>query len=493
MTSTGDAASKRGSSLTTTATETSPLLVVSSANDSFLDNNPPVDEEHLASRGQATVLQTILNLMKTCMGTGTLALAFACQQGGMVLFVVGLLAIAAWNVFSIYRLVQCKHYLPEQMINTTGTSRHDDGNRPHYSDEDDDEEQECVSRSTHQQQPSLQQARPHPPRGTSTLGRVAWFAFGDAGLQALDVMLVILLLGIIVAYVSAVVSFVGDTPFSVGISFDAVLMGILMATIALVPDIGYLSGASAIGLAVLMSALVVIAGYGVFGAKPEHSGEDPSMTVWPESLNGVSHWFGIVVFGYGVVPLTYNLQESMRHQDHFMGATVLSHVGVAVIYVVLGVGLYALFPYLTADVLHEIPDEGILPILTRLGLTWTIVATAPLLIVPCAELLEGKFDLAHTALHRTAVRFSVVGVSVIVAVLLPGFVQVLSFVGCFCVATISFIMPPLLHLRLVYLAHIDKETTTRRVHKMSEVVIDALLLFLGIIATVISSICTLLS
>ena len=233
------------------------------------------------------------------------------------------------------------------------------------------------------------------------------------------------------------------------------------------------------------------------------------INVWPQSLTGISHWFGICVFGYGIVPLTYNLQESMKEPHRFVGASALSLLGVAVAYIVLGVGLYALCPHLTADVLAEIPNAGLLPTLTRLAMTGTVVATAPLLIVPCAELLEGKFDVGH---HRTAVRFALAGLSVGVAVLLPGFVQVLSFVGCFCVATVSFIMPPLLHLRLLMRAHYDsgdcgKGTTStftaaastgtnqRRLllNVRTQLWVDVALLACGIIATVISSICTLRS
>lgn len=504
-------------------TETSPLLVVSSANDSFLDNvdmvDPDVDEQQRrdqqhGQRGQATVGQTILNLMKTCMGTGTLALAFACQQGGLVVFVVGLLALAAWNLLAVHLLVQCLSHIPAVATAADPSSSSSSILQSQVSDDDDEkirpDGQEIraanSSSSTIDRQRSAS-ATSSPPRGTSTLGRVAWYAFSDAGLQALDVMMVILLLGIIVAYVSAVVSFIGDTPLSLGVGVDAVLTGLVMACLSLVPDMGYLSGASATGLVVLLSAFVVIAGYGAFGTKevqqPEEDtagGSPPPMTLWPQSLNGVSHWFGICVFGYGIVPLTYNLQESMKRPHHFVGASALSLFGVALIYILLGVGLYALFPNLTADVLSEIPDRGLLPIMTRLAMVGTIVATAPLLVVPCAELLEGKFDWAHTAEHRTVVRFAVVGASVVVAVLLPSFVQVLSFVGCFCVATVSFIMPPLLHLRLICREHQQQETqhdkdiaTPRRILSMRQVGMDVALLSWGIIATVISSICTLRS
>jgi amino acid permease len=479
----------------TTPTEASPLLVFDTTNDadSFLHDAAAAAA---TATGQASVWQTIMNLMKTCMGTGCLALAFACQQSGVVLYVAGLLAIAAWNIFCIHRLVQCLAYIPEQHqhhpIVGERRGREHATTKLYYLSEDEEAEN-----SEDETAEGFLLAQQHPPRGTSTFGKVAWYAFGSVGLQVFDIIFVLLLLGIIIAYVAGVISFVGDTPFSVNRIADAVVTGCIMGTMALVPDMGYLSGASAKGLTVLLLAFMVIAAFGFLGSD-DTGGIDamqtvaPSMKLWPRSLSGVSHWFGIVVFGYGVVPLTYNFQESMKEPDKMVGATAGALAGVAVSYIFMGLGLYALFPDLTSDVLHELPATGILPVLTRLAMSWTILVTAPLLIVPCAELLEGKLDFTHRMpLHRAIVRFSVVGVCVIVAVVLPGFVQVLSFVGCFCVALVGFCLPPMLHLRLVYLATKQTSASPRIVPNKTDVILDVLFLAWGVVATIVSTICTL--
>jgi amino acid permease len=470
-------------------TESSPLIVT---------NRSVSLHEAASTTGQASVWQTVVNLMKTCMGSGCLALAFACQQGGVVLFSTGLVAIAAWNAVCVLRLVHCLAYIPERHYHhpfPEERGREHATTKLYFSD--DEEAEQCDTEEESGEEVEFIHAA-HPPRGTSTLGRVAWHAFGDLGLQVLDIMFVVLLLGIIVAYIAAVITFVGDTPFTMNRIADAVVTGGIMGTVSLVPDMGYLSGASAIGLTVLLSAFTVIAGYGLFGRAD--SGEWDGMSgkgqtyftsleVWPRSLSGVSHWFGIVVFGYGVVPLTYNFRESMKEPDKIVGATVGALAGVVVLYSFMGLGIYVLFPNLTADVLHELPATGVLPVLTRLAMAWTLLASAPLIIVPCAELLEGKLDVTHRMpRHRAAVRFSVVAVCVVVAVLLPGFVQVLSFVGCFCVALVGFCLPPTLHLRLVYLANVH---ATRRIPNKIDVMLDVILLAWGIFVTIVSTICTL--
>jgi amino acid permease len=438
-----------------------------------VDNLNDDDDDKLA--GRTSFAQTVVNLMKTCMGTGCLALAFCAQQGGIVVFCGGLLVIAAWNVFAVQRLIQCLEYLPPQALRMTA-----DATRI-VSDESLDttrggswEQQEQSNEGTMNGTTATRihcGQEPLPPAGTSTLGIVAWYAFGPTGLQVLDAMMVILLIGIITAYLAAVVSFMADTPFTVGPLFDAVFTAVVMATISLVPNIGFLSHASAVGLLVLLGAFLVIAGYGV--ATNNSAATAPiSLAVWPESLAGVSQWFGCVVFGFGVAPLTYNFRSSMREPARMVPATAWALFAVAAAYIIAGVGLYALYPHISGELLHELPRSGALPVLTRLAMVAVVWMTAPLLIVPCGQLLEGKWQTDN----RAAVRFGICGVAVMFAVALPSFVQVLSFVGCACVGMVSFCMPPLLHLRL------SSRSADRKTMK-----VDGIMLAWGLIATLIST------
>ena len=386
----------------------------------------------LVGRKGASVTETILNLSKTCMGTGCLGLAYACSEGGLVVYILGLIGIGAWNVVAVQRLCRCLEFLPDM-----GTSRSP------------------------------------PPVGTAKLGTVAWYAFGRNGLQALDVMMIILLFGIIVAYVSAVVAFLGDTPFSINRWIDSIMAALVMSSIAMVPDVGHLSGGSAVGLGILAVTFLVIAGY---GAASYHESSS-SLVVWPASAAGLSHFFGICVFGFGVVPLTYNFRDSMREPNQMVPATAIALSSVAVAYIVVGLGLYACYPDIEGDVLHELPS-GILPVLTRLAMSVVVFMTAPLLIVPCGELLEGKFGLSQS----TLVRYGIGLVGAAIAVLLPSFVQVLALVGSACVGLVSFCLPPLLHWKLS--SH--QASTTR-----SQIFFDVILFVWGVMATVLSTVISL--
>jgi hypothetical protein len=245
-----------------------------------------------------------------------------------------------------------------------------------------------------------------------------------------------------------------------------------------VPDLGYLTKTSAAGLSVLAFAMLIITFYGL----EDYSSETAVALQWMprNGLTGMSHWFGCVVFGFGIVPLTFNFRESMAEPKEISRATLFALLLVAAAYIVTGVGLLILYPNIQADVLSQIPTEGILPTVTRLAMVVVVIATAPLLIVPCAELLEGKINPSQTNKRRIqiVVRFSICFLTVAISVGVPGFVNVLTFVGCFCVALVSFCIPPFLYLVLLL-----REGKT----PIKGLWVDVLMLAWGLAATGIST------
>lgn len=416
--------------MTTSKSERSPLL---------LQQTSSFDEAPLA-----TNTQTALNLMKTCMGTGCLALPFACQQGGIVLFAAGLFAVGAWNVYSVQRLVRCLSYLPKapQLSEYTGNNN---------------------------EERSLQS----PPEGIAVMSQVAWMAFGPTGVEVLDAVMMILFFGVITAYYCAVLTFLGDTPFSLGRLGDGLLTWVILTLLSLVPHVGALKHASALGLIVLLLTFGVIFSYGLLSSTK--TTEASSLNWFPLSVDGLGQWFGVVVFGFGIVPMTYNYRTSMQRPTDIVPVTRHAMFWTASVYLFTGWGLYALFPALQGDVLSELPQHGVLPIATRLAMVGVVLLTAPFLIVPCAELLEGKWQ----QLGRVSTRLSICGISCALAILFPHFVQALSLVGSTCVAVVSFCVPALLHWRLV-------SERSGPEHQL-EAKIDLFMFGLGVTLTLIST------
>lgn len=458
--------------------------------DDFDDDEPIAQHQfHAASGGAATVVETMTNLAKTCMGTGCLALPYAAKQGGILLTTVGMLAIAIWNVVASHRLSSCWDLLVAA-----------------------NKQQQDVATT---EQPREQQRRlslidlstlPPPPRGTATLGKVAWYALGPTGLFVLDTLTVLLLLGIIIAYNDAIRVFLKGTPLTTHSDvLDAVMVALLIAPLSVVPDMGYLTKTSAAGLTVLAITLLVVAGYGLFHPQ-EHDVSSTSDSIqWlpQDGLAGASQWFGCCVFGFGVVPLTFNFRESMAEPTKHSQATLAALLLVAIAYIAIALGLLVLYPNIQGDILSELPDHGLVPVVTRLAMVIVVMATAPLLIVPCGEILEGKLVSDHHSPHHNhrrlqiLVRFGICFVTVAISVGIPEFVRVLTFVGCFCVAFVSFCVPPYLHLVLTWRQLLASSTGSGQSVGLEWAAlvsshwrllfVDALLLVWGLAATGIST------
>jgi amino acid permease len=471
-----------------------------------------------------------------------------------------MLVVAAWNVSCTGRLVRCLDHLPPPRppraqaaagergggtaaTNTNATTddepQQEGDRRQHHDDNDRCEEEAAAAEDEGNEaketcfpdKDDIDDDRdrctsPNPPPGTSTLGRVGYAAFGIRGLQTLDLLMVLLLLGIVISYVCAAVSFLRDAaaPFrsntiNLLVASDeteatwlasspspsssppswapAAAVAFAMWTMSLVPNVGYLSKMSAVGLLVLLLTFAVIAVYGAVGSDGPAFAAIP---LFPSSVEGMCRWYGIVVYSMGTVPLTYNFRESLKHRHQIMDATRLALGSVAVSYLVLGFGTLVIFPDLEGDILHELPGITsavhpssansssyqavsspvalwrpcelviIIPLLARIAMVSVVIMTAPLLIVPCGELVEGKLfhrrqqlgggpshhhqqqsNSNHHHNHLMCIgvtRGIICLVSAAAAIAFPSFVQVLAIVGSACVGTVSFVVPPLFHYRL---------------------------------------------
>lgn len=447
------------------------------------------DDHTFLHRGSASVWETILNEANTCMGTGCLALPYAARLGGVLLHVTGIVGIAMWNVYSVHRLCQCLYLLPKGAVlfdeetdvehskvvakSDSTLSTQEEGDCPALELSPSHERSECHHRISsddpfpqyeatpnpkHDSSQTQQQSKtpPPPPRGTSTYSRVAWYAFGSGGLFALDILMISLFIGVVVAFVNAIRGFLRDTPFTTGNDvLDAICIAFVLGPMSTAKDMGYLARLSATGIFALCFSFGVISLYGLWAIDDTTSVSSVKFNWFPENgMNGVSTWFGSTVFGYGVAPLTYNFLESMAQPTRMVQASTVALMIVAVVYVFMGVGIYSLFRGVDGDILRILPSEGWLPTLTRLSMAVVVSATAPLLIVPCGQLVEGKILKSSAVANevpysiRATVRIGIALLCVAISVLVPGFVSVLSLVGCASVGTVGFVMPPALFLKL---------------------------------------------
>jgi amino acid permease len=92
-------------------------------------------------------------------------------------------------------------------------------------------------------------------------------------------------------------------------------------------------------------------------------------------------------------------------------------------------------------------------------------------------MIEGKLAIKNCDLVtvRVLIRVLLCGICTFLAGFVPGFVHVISFVGCFCVSILGFVLPPLLRLKLT------------KARSQSESYASICLLFVGAATTVVTS------
>jgi len=442
-----------------------------------------------AQKGTASAINVGINLAKTAAGTGILALPYACKHGGLLLFVSGMFLISTWNVYCMNQLCDALEYLIRLSENSAEAVDHSLLELEKKSFD--------VLRCCKNDRIKL---RDLPPEGTSTFSKLGWYALGDFGRWSIELMMLMLLLFINIAFEVAILSFLEATPFTTGDKLrDGILFGFLLVPFCIVDDMSALSKLSRFGLVILGFAMSVVAWYGCNGYGDETNGvteaninkfdeNTNSFNLYPlNGIEGVSKWFGCVVFSFGVVPLTFNFRESMAEPEKLPKIAMISMTTVGVFYIVVGIYFLYLFPNIEDDLLAELPSTGFLAIVTRLAMIIVVMASTPLLIVPCAEIIEGKLlktESSHGIRSRKGmivIRTSILLGTVSVAAKLPGFVSVLAFVGCFAVSMVSFVLPPALHWFLVGQGFHDG-SDGRMYTSLSR-----LMLLLGLVTTIITT------
>lgn len=114
-------------------------------------------------------------------------------------------------------------------------------------------------------------------------------------------------------------------------------------------------------------------------------------------------------------------------------------IGLAIVYVgyiAASNGILVLFSpshQFEGDVLQAMPDTWV-SLMVRLLMTFMIALTAPLIVVPCGELIEGKLGIGETQKSlQVLVRVVFCIICILISEFVPGFVHIVSLSFAICV------------------------------------------------------------
>lgn len=137
--------------------------------------HPDPNSPNSSSSSKASFQQTVLNIAKTCVGTGTLALPFAVTQGGFLFSIIGLTLVAKWNLYSVECLMRCDTLLSELL-----QSRNNNSHESSFVTLEDDPIPAAADEKKKQSN-KHQQHQGGCPEGTSTFGQISYYSFGSIG------------------------------------------------------------------------------------------------------------------------------------------------------------------------------------------------------------------------------------------------------------------------------------------------------------------------
>lgn len=149
-------------------------------------------------------------------------------------------------------------------------------------------------------------------------------------------------------------------------------------------DISFLSKFSAFGLLALALSFAVIFWEGVKENGWMGFTHILGLHLFPESLSSASSWFGVVVFGYGVVPFIFSFKDSMENPE-FIGLSTKIGLSIAYTgYIFASNCIQILFSpkhFFDGDVLQALPNSLVSSIV-RIMMISVVAVTAPLISVP---------------------------------------------------------------------------------------------------------------
>ncbi|XP_030923754.1 amino acid transporter AVT3C-like [Quercus robur] len=192
-----------------------------------------------------------------------------------------------------------------------------------------------------------------------------------------------------------------------------------------------------------------------------------------EAFGGLSvflYGVGVAVYAFEGVGMVLPLESEAKDKDKFGKVLGLCMTFISLLYGGFGVLGYFAFGDETKDIITTNFGQGLISILVQLGLCVNLFFTMPLMMNPVYEVVERRFCDSRFCLW---LRWVMVLVVSLVALLVPNFADFLSLVGSSVCVVLGFVLPALFHL-LVFKVEMG----------WKGIVLDGCVLVLGVVIAV---------
>ncbi|XP_054275982.1 proton-coupled amino acid transporter-like protein pathetic [Macrosteles quadrilineatus] len=373
--------------------------------------------EHRNVPHPTTDTETLIHLIKGCLGTGLLAMPAAFMSSGLLFGLVATFFIGCICAYSIHILVKCAHKLCKRLrVPSLGI----------------DDIAEVAFRSG---PPSMRE-------------------FASSARFIVNLFLVLDLLGcccVYIVFVAKNTKQVLDVDLDNKLDLRLYIVALLPFLIItnLIPHLKYLAPFSMLAN-ILMATGLCITFYYIFQDLPSITSRQNF-----SSLNQLPIFFGFAIFALEGIGVVMPLENNMKTPTHFIGCPGILNTGMFVVVMVYSsVGFFGYLKYgdatepsITLNLPHTTLARSVkVMIAVAIFLTYSLQFHIPIEII--WKGVKHKFA-NHLVLGECCVRVVFVTITVLVAVLIPHLGPFISLVGAVCLSFLGLMLPSIVEI-IVY-------------------------------------------
>uniref|UniRef100_A0A7S2XC81 Amino acid transporter transmembrane domain-containing protein n=1 Tax=Lotharella oceanica TaxID=641309 RepID=A0A7S2XC81_9EUKA len=260
----------------------------------------------------------------------------------------------------------------------------------------------------------------------------------------------------------------GVSPFHVMISMFPIL-----TIMALIKDGSMFAGTSHLGNLALILAISTVFWYG-FSYSPPSTDMSTYTQFRP---HGLPIFFGIGVYTFSAHCEVVFIEQSMKKRSEFLSVLSAAFIGITALYLAFGALCYMFFGDSTSEIIFEnLGTTSNFVLFVKVCICVALLVQYPIVLLPATTTIEDLLKAKGSLVWSNAIRILLVAFTVFLAIAIPSFEVVTSFVGAFSNGVVAFVLPP-----LCYLAHAPNLGSTERCFNYG-------LAVFGVVASVYSSI-----
>lgn len=329
----------------------------------------------------------------------------------------------------------------------------------------------------------------------SIYSEICYQAYGKKGEKFFDIVTNITLFGIGIVYTLTASEMIAKLPWDkAGMpllsnqKFCVLIVTLILVPVILLRDMTSLSFASLLGNIAIISCVIIVIVYGLIYNEKSVMMEDVK---WVEtSISGLSKLYGTLLFSFGVVFVTLPTIDEMQTPSSFNTILSITTTSSAIFYSVCNSFMYILYHNVIggvkSNILQNMDNSSYFYYASTVLICLMSIFSYPVTVMPALQLCEPKANDNDKGLFtktpkKIIFRLVILFLVSSLGLLFPNFNIVVSLLGNITITLITFILPPLLYLRL-------NEKNTKK-----EKIINGIFITLGIISMIFTTTNTILS